>query len=454
MQSMKALSWILLFCCGASLYGAQETNWPSFRGARARGVAEGFVTPSSWDVVSGTNVLWKTPIPGLGHSAPVIWGNKIFVTTAVSEEGEASLKVGLYGDIGAANDRGPQKWKVLCLNKETGRLLWERTAQEGLPKIKRHTKATHANATPATDGQRVVAFFGAEGLYCYDANGELLWKKDLGVLDSGYYVVPSAQWGFGSSPVIHETMVLVQCDVQTNSFLAAYNVRDGRELWRTPRDEVPTWCTPTVDESDGRKQVIANGYHHIGGYDLLTGKELWSLRGGGDIPVPTPVVSHGLVFLTSAHGRQAPIYAVRLVASGKIDLPAGASTNEFMAWSYTRQGNYMQTPLIAGDEAYFCNDAGVLSCYDAGTGTNYYRERLGSGSSGFTASLVAADGKLYSTSEVGTVFVVRWGKRFEVLAKNNLGESCLATPAISAGTLYFRGQHHLFAIRETRRKSE
>jgi outer membrane protein assembly factor BamB len=398
---------------------------------------------------SRSNVQWKTLIPGLGHSAPVIWENRIFLTTAVSDSGDTSLKVGLYGDIGAANDRGPQKWKVLCLDKETGRLLWERTAQDGLPKIKRHTKATYANATPATDGQRVVAFFGSEGMFCYDTNGELLWKKDLGVLDSGYYVVPSAQWGFGSSPIIHERMVLVQCDVQTNSFLAAYDVRDGHELWRVAREEVPTWCTPTVDDTGGRKQVIANGYHHIAGYELLTGKELWSLRGGGDIPVPTPVVSHGLIFLTSAHGRQAPIYAVRVTATGPIDLATGAKTNQHIAWSYPRQGNYMQTPLVAGDEVYFCNDAGVLSCYDARTGTNYYRERLGSGSSGFTASLVAADGKLYGTSEVGAVYVVRLGTRFEVLAKNELSESCLATPALSAGMLYFRGQHHLIAIGKT-----
>ena len=447
---MKTISAILVLFLSAAGLPAQETNWPSFRGPQARGLAEGFATPTTWDGASGKNIRWKTPIPGLGHSAPVIWGGRIFLTTAVNEAGKAELKVGLYGDIGAANDNGAQKWKVLCLDQQTGKILWERTAHEGLPKGKRHTKATHANSTPATDGKHVVAFFGTEGLFCYSVEGVLLWKTNFGALDAGYYEVPSAQWGFGSSPVIHGNMLLVQCDVQTNSFLAALDVATGRTLWRTPRGEVPTWSSPAVAESGGRAQVICNGYRHIGGYDLLTGRELWKLRGGGDIPVPTPILGHGLVFLTSAHGRMAPIYAVRLPAEGDINLADGASTNQHIAWSQRRGGNYMQTPLLAGDEIYFCNDMGIVSCYDAKTGKLHYQERLTAGGEGFTASVVAADGKLYCVSEEGKTFVVSLGKKFNVIAMNPLGESCLATPAISAGTLFLRGQRHLFAIDEAR----
>jgi outer membrane protein assembly factor BamB len=425
---------------------AEKTHlhWPSFRGPRASGVAEG-ATPTHWNVEKGENLRWKTPIPGLGHSSPVIWGDRIFVTTAV-KEGDAELKVGLYGDIQPVNETTPHRWQVLCLDGQTGKVLWERTAREGVPIIKRHPKASHASSTPATDGRHIVAFFGSEGLYCYDVAGRLLWKKDLGRLDSAFFRVPSAQWGFASSPLIHDGRVVVQCDVLTNSFVAAFDVKDGKELWRTPRDEVPTWCTPTVLARDGRTQVVLNGYQHAGGYDLLTGKEIWKLTGGGDIPVPTPIVAHDLIFLTSAHGPVAPIYAIGTSATGDISLRDGATTNAHIAWSVPRRGNYMQTPLVVGDCLYCCNDAGVLTCYEARTGYVHYSERLGSGGSGFTASGVAADGKLYFASEVGKVFVVRAGPKFEVLATNELGETCMATPAISEGALFFRTRNHLTAI--------
>ncbi|PYI82348.1 MAG: hypothetical protein DME26_17970 [Verrucomicrobia bacterium] len=191
---------------------------------------------------------------------------------------------------------------------------------------------------------------------------------------------------------------------------------------------------------------MVNGHKHIGGYDLRTGKELWKMRGGGDIPVPTPVEAHGLIFITSAHGPLAPIYAIRLGAVGDITLVSGSSTNAHVAWSMTRRGNYMQTPIVVGDYLYCCNDAGALACYNARTGENLYLERLGSGGAGFTASAVAADGKIYCTSEQGTVHVVKAGPKFEVLAKNELGEICMATPAISEGAMFYRTQHHLIAI--------
>jgi outer membrane protein assembly factor BamB len=431
--------------------GAAEpsgVHWPSFRGAQAKGVAEAGSAPEKWNVEKQENIRWKTPIAGLGHSCPVIWGDRLFVTSAVTEQGEAALKVGLYGDIQPVNEAVKHSWMLFCLNKTNGNILWRQTAQEGIPKIKRHPKASHASSTPATDGRHVVTFFGAEGLFCFDVNGKLLWQKDLGPLDSGYFRVPSAQWGFASSPVIHENRVIVQCDVQTNSFLAAFEITDGKEIWRTPRNEVPTWSSPTVEISEGRAQVIANGYRHIGGYDVRTGKELWKLKGGGDIPVPTPVVAHGLVFITSAHGGMAPIYAIRTSAAGDLTLASDQSTNQFMAWSQRTRGNYMQTPIVCGDYLYCCNDAGVLGCYNAKTGQNIYLERLGTGTSGFTASAIAAAQKVYFTSEQGTVHVVKAGPKFEVLSRNELGETCMATPAISEGALFFRTRHHLVMVAE------
>lgn len=427
---------------------APAVHWPAFRGPNASGIAEGFSTPTHWNVPAGENVKWKTAIPGLGHSSPVIWGNRLFVTTAISGQTDAKLRVGLYGDIRSVEDDTVHKWIVYCLDKRTGKILWERVAHTGVPKIKRHTKATHASSTPATDGKHLVAMFGSEGLYCYDINGKLLWKKDLGVLDSGYYQVAAAQWGFGSSPIIFKDKIFLQCDVQKGSFVAAFSIKDGRELWRTPREDVPTWGSPTVCQFGGRTLLLVNGYKHIGGYDAETGKEVWRLKGGGDIPVPTPIVAHDLVFITNAHGRMAPIYAVRLDAAGDISLAENTTSNKHVAWMLPRDGAYMITPLVYGDYLYVGKDNGVLSCFEAKTGTRVYQERLGDGKTGFTASPVGGDGKLYYSSEDGDVYVVKAGTKFETLSKNSMGEVCMATPAISEGVLFFRTQGHVVGIAE------
>jgi outer membrane protein assembly factor BamB len=426
--------------------GKRDVHWPSYRGANARGVADGFPTPTEWDAEAGKNVRWKTAIPGLGHSSPIIWGNRLFVTTAVSAKGKADLRVGLYGDIAAADDNDVQEWKIYCLDKASGKVLWERTAHKGVPKVKRHTKATHANSTMATDGKRVVAFFGSEGLHCYDMAGKPLWKKDFGVLDSGFFMVPTAQWGFASSPILHSGMVIVQVDVQKDSFVAALDAATGEVKWKTPRADVPTWSTPTVVNSPSGPQVVVNGWKHTGGYDLKTGKEVWKLVGGGDIPVPTPIEAHGLVYITNAHGMMAPIYAIKTSATGDITPKPEETSTPNLPWLARREGAYMQTPIVYGDYLYVCRDHGVLSCYDAKTGKRLYNERLGTGRTGFTSSGVAASGKLYYTSEMGEVFVVQAGPEFKLLATNPLGEVCMSTPAISEGNLYFRTQGHVVAV--------
>ena len=424
---------------------ASETNWPQFRGPHASGVAEGFSTPGSWNVATGENLRWRTDIPGLAHSSPIIWGNRVYVSTAVMP-GNPKLKVGLYGEIDPVEEKEAVQWRLLALDKNTGKVLWNTLVFEGIPRIKRHPKSTHCNSTPVTDGEHIVAIFGSEGLFCFDTNGKSLWRKDLGPMDSGYFEVPSAEWGFGSSPVIHDGKAIVLCDVLTNSFLAAFDVADGKELWRTARDDVPTWGTPTIVETGHRQQILANGWHHTGGYDLASGKELWKLDGGGDIPVPTPIFGHGLIYLTSAHGRIHPMRAVRPEATGNITPSEIAHTNEFIAWVHPRQGNYMQTPILVGDYLYGCADYGVVTCFDAKTGKIQYSERLGDGGQGFTASPVAADHKLYFTSELGNVFVLPAEEKFSVAATNHLGETCMSTPAISAGTLFFRTREHLVAI--------
>jgi len=432
---------------------ADEPLWPMFRGPNAAGLAKE-TTVTTWNLAKGENVLWKKVIPGLGHSSPVVAGGRVFITSAVNQHRTAPLKVGLYGDPASAADDDPQQWHLLCLDRRTGDVLWDRTAHTGVPQLKRHAKATHANCTATTDGRHVVAFFGSEGLYCYDVEGNLRWRKDWGPLRTSPMVYNDApeprgidlEWGFASSPVISGDRVFVQCDVLTNGFVTALNLADGKEIWRTPRDDTATWSTPNVWAAGERAQLVVNGWKHIGGYDLQTGQEIWRMAGGGDCPVPTPVFGEDLAFFTSAHGPRRPIYAVRMGATGDISLQKGTSTNAFVAWSALKGGAYMQTPLVYGGLLYSCHDDGVLSCYEARTGRRHYQERLGSGGEGFTASPVASAGQLYFTGEQGSVFVVKPGERFEVWATNKLDEVCMATPSIAAGVLYYRTQGHLVAL--------
>jgi outer membrane protein assembly factor BamB len=429
---------VLVLLSAAAL---QAENWPQYRGPAASGLGNG-APPLRWNTETGENIRWKTPIPGLGYSSPVIWGDRIFLTTAVPAQGAvAAVKLGLYGDIKPVENEGTQSFQVFCLDRRTGKVLWQQTAVQTNPKIKRHPKSSHANPTPATDGQRLIVSFGSEGLYAYSLDGKLLWKKDLGVLDSGYYVAPDAQWGFASSPVLHDGKVIIQADVQKNSFLAAFDAKTGKELWRTPRQDVPTFGTPAVlPNGEGGLQVVVNGWKHMGGYDLTTGQERWRLAGTGDIPVPTPVFANGLIVLTAAHGGGRPIYAIRPDAKGDLSQNKAA-----IAWSQERSGNYMQTPLLAGGIAYFCYDNGVLTAFELGAGERLFQQRLGT-ASGFTSSPVAAADRLYITNEDGHTFVLQQGKEYKVLAENELGEPVMATPAVVDGTLYMRGGRHLFAI--------
>lgn len=425
-------------------------HWPSFRGPFASGVADGQNPPATWDVEKAQNVKWKTPIPGMSHASPVIWGDRVFITTAVTSDTSSKLRVGLYGDVAPDKDVSKHIWKVYCLDKKNGKIIWERTAFEGVPKVKRHTKATQANSTPATDGKHLVVLFGAEGLYCYDFSGKLVWKKDLGMLDSGWFYDPDYQWGHGSSPIIYKNLVIVQCDIQKNSFIAAYDLKDGKSVWQTQRDEIPSWGTPTIHEGKSRVELIANGTKYIRGYDPLTGKELWKLAGNSEITTPTPFVAHDLIYVTSGYRPIQPIYAIRLGATGDISLADKAESNAHIAWSKQRGGPYMPTPIVYGDYLYVCANNGAVTCYNAKTGEQIYRNRLGGQGSGyaFTASPIAADDKIYFTSEDGEIFVVKAGPQYELLATNSMHEVCMATPAISEGMILVRTQQHVYGIGE------
>jgi outer membrane protein assembly factor BamB len=421
-------------------------NWPQFRGNNASGIAAGQDLPLHWDVRKGTNILWKRPIPGLGHSSPVVWGDRVFVTTAVGEGREAYLKVGRYGESPDNPEDFIHHYKVYCLDRKTGKIIWEKTAYSGKPKVARHIKSSHANCTPATDGKYLLVLFGSQGLYCYDFDGKIVWTRDLGYLDAGAFDAPEIQWGFGSSPIIFEEKAIVLCDVNNQSFITALDLATGKDIWRTLRDENPTWGTPAVCESKNRTQVIVNGYKHIGGYDIETGKAIWWMHGGGDVPCPTPVVTDGLVFITNAHGRMRPIYAIDLEAEGDISLKGGEKSNRFIPWFYPRRGSYQPTPLVLDNLLYVADNGGILTCYRVDTGEEIYRNPIGGDISSYSASPVAADGKLYFSDEYGNIHIVKAGSSYEHLAVNKMDEICMATPAISGKTLFIRARSNLFAI--------
>jgi outer membrane protein assembly factor BamB len=436
------MKFFYLLLGSAALVDAQ--NWPSFQGVNASGVSGG-KAPLTWDATKGVNVVWKTAIPGLAHSSPVIWGERIYVTTAVSSDPNAVFRHGLYGDVDPSPDVSKHTWRVYCLDKRTGKILWERVAHEGAPKTKRHPKSSQGSSTPATDGKHVVAFFGSEGLYTYDTEGRLLWKQDLGILNAGWFYDPDYEWGVASSPIIHQNLVIVQCDIQKDSFVAAYDIHDGHRVWMTRREEIPSWATPTIYDGPPRTELITHATKFIRAYDPASGKELWRLSGNSEVTSPTPIVAGKLILITNGYRVIQPIYAIRPGGSGDITLKEGQESNDFVAWSKKQGGPYMATPVVYDGLLYTCGMNGVIACYNVKTGERVYQKRLGEGGA-FTASPVAADGKVYFTSEDGDVFVVKAGVSYGLLAKNPIGEVCMASPAISDGTVFVRAEHHLFAI--------
>lgn len=423
----------------------QKRQWSMFRGNLASGVMDNANLPVNWFTSSGKNIAWKTAIPGLGHASPVVWGNQVFVTTAVSGQKEDDIKTGIYGSIGSVPDSSVYEWKVYCLNLKLGEIEWEATAHKGIPEQKRHPMSSHANCTPATNGKFVVALFGSEGLYCYDMKGELQWSKDFGVLKSNFFLAEDAEWEFASSPLIFNDMVIIQCDVATNSFVAAYDLETGEERWKQDRDDYPGWGTPNV-YSDGEKYIVAvNGYKHRGGYDLETGEEIWRMSGGGDIPIPTPIIGSDFIYFNSAHGKMSPIYAISKNAQGDITLAEGETSNEYVRWAKLRGGAYMGTMLLYGDYLYNARWNGRLTCYNALTGEEMYSEKVGKGNS-YTSSPVAADGIVYITDNEGHVYSVKAGPEYDLLTTNHLNEVVMSTPAIMSQYLLFRTAQHVVAV--------
>jgi outer membrane protein assembly factor BamB len=423
-----------------------EGSWPSFRGPAASGVADGMNLPPTWNGETGENILWRTDVPGLGHSSPIVWGDQVYVTSAVSSAADATFRPGLYGDGDASQDRSVHRFELTALDRKTGKVLWTRIATEGEPIGKRHIKATYANPSPATDGRIVVASFGSQGVFAYDVNGQFLWRVDLGHLDLGAYDVPSYEWGSASSPILWNGMLFLQCDTQSDSFLLALEAETGETIWKAARDELPTWGTPTVVGVESGPELVTNGSNFIRGYDPKTGEELWRLGRSSKITAPTPIFSDSLIVVASGRGPERPIFVIRLGACGDLTLPVGKTSSDSIAWSIERRGPYMPTPLIYDGRLYVLNNNGAFAGYELATGKELFRVRAAHGGSGFSGSPVAADGKIYLPSEDGDILVVAAGREYEHLETNPMGELLMASPALSDGVMYVRSESSLFAI--------
>jgi outer membrane protein assembly factor BamB len=406
-------------------------------------VAENANLPVSWNVETGAHIAWKTEIPGLGLSSPVVWDDVVFLTTAISSNPQMvfeSKQIGMRDD---RQDPAEQEFRVLAIDKRTGRILWNQLAVKSKPRVLRHPHNSYASPTPATDGKYLVAFFGSEGLYCYDLKGSLQWKKDLGIIDQGAFDVPDYQWGTASSPILWHGKVFLQVDMQRGSFLAAFDAKSGTELWRTPRDSKPAWSTPTIVEGPSRTELVTNGVEHIMGYDPETGKELWRLKGTSMISVPTPFEANGLIYVFTGYFRyQRRAYAIRPGAIGDI-----TGSKESIAWMRA-ESPYLSTPVVSGKYVFAFGNrgTGILNVYDAMTGATVYQQRIGQGTSA-SASAIAAGDRVYAANEDGEVYVIRAGSAYEEMAVNRMEEPVLATPAASGDTLFIRGASHLFAIR-------
>lgn len=438
---------VLLFLIPVSNVNCQikpERQWPAFRGYMSSGVLDNANLPDLFDIDKMVNIRWKVEIPGLGLSSPVIWDNKLFITTAISQADRDGFRTGIYGDIAPVRDSSVHEWKVYCIDKNTGAMIWDKTSYKGIPKMKRHPKSTHANTSVATDGKYVVAFFGSEGLFCYDMNGNLQWQKSFGLLKSVFFMVKTAEWEFASSPIIYNGVLIIQCDVLENSFVATYDVKTGKQLWKTMRNEYPGWCTPNIYTNGGKTYIALNGYKQRAGYDFETGKEIWKMSGGGDIQIPTPIIGNNMIYFNSAHGQSSPIIAVKTNAVGDITLKSNETSNEFIKWSLPRGGSYMHTMLLYKNHLYNVNWNGSVICLDPLTGKEIYNAKLGKTKS-FIASPVASDGNIYILDEEGTVYILEDGDSFKLLAEIPLNDVCLTAPAITDGMIIFRTQKYLIA---------
>jgi outer membrane protein assembly factor BamB len=415
-------------------------QWPQFRGPDGQGVSAEKGFPDDWS--PSRNVLWKTAIPGRGHSSPVVWGDRIFLTTAIEGEVVPGAK-GVVHIIeghpyvhpqGVGDDRR-QTFKVLAISARDGKVVWERTAYEGLPYDTRHKKGSFASQTPVTDGTLVYTYFGSEGLlFAYDMGGTLKWKASLGG-------IATVGVGVGTSPVLYKNLLILQCDEDNGdkSFVVALDKRTGKEAWRTPRKLQVSWATPVLLRAGGRDELVTSGTEWIIAYAPATGKELWRAKGLESNAVPSPVVSGDIVVVSAGYPEK---MAMGIRAGGSGDITGTPR----ILWKYTKGTAYVPSPIAYGGLVYLVTDKGIVTCLDARTGEVKYEGGRIPVPATFMASPVAFDGKILLSSMEGDTFVIKAGPVHEVIRTNTLGEAMAASPALANGRIYIRGESNLYAI--------
>ncbi|MDE0575675.1 MAG: PQQ-binding-like beta-propeller repeat protein [Opitutales bacterium] len=424
------------------LSAANESNWPQFRGSKALGVSDNPDLPNKWGPTE--NVLWKRDIAGRGWSSPVVWGNRVFLTTAINEEKTEEPKKGLYFGGNRAAVKTIHRWKVLCFDLNTGEVLWEKLARKGKPQGSIHIKNSYATETPVTDGERVYAYFGNHGLYCYSVEGELLWSKQWLAHKTRY------GWGLAASPILHEGKLYVVNDNEEQSYLVALDANTGKELWRTKRDEKSNWATPYLWENKQRTEIITSGTQKVRSYDL-EGKLLYQFGGNSSITIATPYSKFDLLYVTSGYvgDRKKPIFAIRPGATGDISLRSDQDSSEYVAWRQSRAGPYNPSTIVYGDLLYVLLDRGIVACYEAKTGKQVYGPvRLPEGRA-FTSSPWAHNGKIFYLNEYGETYVLQAGRKYKLLHTNKLLEEdmCMATPAISGDKLIIRTDARVYCFK-------
>lgn len=433
--------------------GSEPTvHWPAFRGANRGGIGDGTEMPVDFDLETGDGVAWRAEVGGLGNSSPVVWGDKIFVTTAVAEGGSVPLRVGRTGAGDEVEEDKEHRWLVIAYHKADGRRLWQTEVGRGVPLTKRHFKATQANSSPATDGRHVVVVFPTAGLACLSTGGEIQWKHELGGLNAGGFNDPGVEWGFAASPIIYQGKVILQVDIHEGPHLAAWDLETGRPLWRTERPDVaPSWATPAIWTTPGGDELVVNA-SIIRGYDPSDGRELWSLGPTSIQVVASPVVGPRRLYVSSGYPPAKPIYAVRpgirgdhtIDDDGSSVSPEGGKRNT-LAWHHTRGGAYMPTPLLYRGLLYIVHHSARIVAHDARSGQPVYKARFSAGGT-MTASPVAGGGKIYQGTEQGSLYVLAAGPEYRELAVHEIGAPLMATPAISEGLLLIRTPSELIAL--------
>src|SRR6056297_752891 len=440
---IELLGCLLLCVCQPSALG-EEDHWPRFRGSNGAGVApDNPGLPITWSI--SENVKWVSDVPGLGWSCPVVWENRVFLTSVVPDQPTQIPKKGMYLGKGVREPvKGVHRWMVYCFDLNTGETLWEHEAHRGQPQVPRHPKSTYASETPVTDGERLYVLFGDLGLWCYDFNGKVLWERKIEPKKTEF------DYGAAASPVVHDGQAIVVYDNLESSWIAAFDAGTGEERWRTSRDETRSWATPLVWENSVRTEIVVPGENRNRGYSL-DGELLWEFDGRmGKLVIPSPFAAHGLCYISSGFVAEnhRPTFALRPGASGDLAPEGDYANNEAFAWYQDRSGSYNPSQIVYGDYLYTLYDQGFLTCHDAMTGEEIHGKQRLRPNGSFTASPFAFNGRLFCLSEDGLTYVIKPGPEFEILGTNPLDERCLASPAVAGDKLLIRTATKLYCLTE------